>query len=165
MKFLTNSIRLDYPIDYLKGEIEVYFDRGIVIYSPIDKHIQTRKDIVNKKAVPENFFIVNPKISSKKIVSYQVNGKEYDFGDSETSKKIISQLTALEIKNISIENQEKIISMALKLLNKDCQKYTLYEGAYDSFVIAFMNKFNFFLDLPIFGNSLIFGFLKLAKTL
>ena len=95
MKFLTNSIRLDYPIDYLKGEIEVYFDRGIVIYSPIDKHIQTRKEIVNKKAVPENFFIVNPKISSKKIVSYQVNGKEYDFGDSETSKKMISQKEVL----------------------------------------------------------------------
>ena len=94
-----------------------------------------------------------------------MNGEEFDFSDSETSRKIISQLTYLDIENKSIENQEKIISMVLKLLNKDDQKYNLYEGAYDSFVIAFMNKFNFFLDLPIFGNSLIFGFLKLAKTL
>ena len=94
-----------------------------------------------------------------------MNGKEFDFSDSETSRKIISQLTYLEIENKSIENQEKIISMVLKLLNKDDQKYNLYEGAYDSLVIAFMNRFNFFLDLPIFGHSLIFGFLKLAKGL
>ena len=110
-------------------------------------------------------FIVNPSISSKRIASYNVNGEEFDFSDSEISRKIVSQLNALEIKNKSIENQEKIISMALKLLNKDDQKYDLYEGTYDSFVIAFLNRFNFYFDLPIMRHSLVFGFLKLAKTL
>ena len=165
MRLLTNSLRLYYPVDYLKGEIEVFFDKAVVIYSPSDKQAKKRKEIVHKKGITDSCFIVNPTINSKRIASYCVNGKEFDFSDSETSRKIISQLTYLEIENKSIENQEKIISMVLKLLNKDDRKYNLYEGAYDSLVIAFMNKFNFFLDLPIFGHSLIFGFLKLAKGL
>lgn len=165
MRFLTNSMRLDYPIDYLQGEIEVIFDKGVVVYSLGNKRLKKSREIDDEKGIIDSFFIVNPIISSKRIVSYHVNGEEFDFSDSEISRKIISQLISLEIKNKSIENQEKIISMALKLLNKDGQKYNLYEGAYDSFVIAFMNKFNFFLDLPIMGHSLVFGFLKLARIL
>ena len=165
MRFLDNSMSLNYPIDYLKGEIEVTFDRGVVVYSPDGKQQKIREKINHAKGIMNSVFIVNPIVSSKKIVSYHVNGKEFDFSDSETSRMIISQLASLEIKNNSIENQEKIISMALKLLNKDGQKYNLYEGTYDSFVIAFMNKFNFFFDVPIIGHSLVFSFLKLAKTL
>ena len=165
IRFLSNSMRLDYPIDYLTGEIEVIFDKGVVLYSLDDNLLKKRKVLDDEKGTTDGFFIVNPLISSQRIVSYHVNGEEFDFSDSETSRKIVSQLNSLEIKNKSIENQEKIISMALKLLNKDDKKYDLYEGTYDSFVIAFMNKFNLFFDLPIIGHSLVFGFLKLAKTL
>ena len=164
IRFPSNSMRLDYPVDYLTGEIEVIFNNGVVLYS-LDDNLQKKRKILDKKGTTDSFFIVNPSISSKRIVSYHVNGEEFDFSDSETSRKIVSQLNSLAIKNKSVENQEKIISMALKLLNKDGQKYDLYEGTYDSFVIAFMNRFNLFFDLPIIGHSLVFSILKLAKTL
>ena len=165
VRFPRNSMRLEYPIDYLTGEIEVIFDKGVVLYSLDDNLLKKSSVPYDEKASANHLFIVNPSISSQRIVSYNVNGEEFDFSDSEISRKIFSQLNALKIKNKSIENQEKIISMALKLLNKDDQKYDLYEGTYDSFIIAFLNRFNFYFDLPIMGHSLVFGFLKLAKTL
>ena len=43
------------------------------------------------------------------------------------------------------------------------EEYTIEEGIYDSFVIKFLNKFHFFIDIPFRKTSLALFFLSLIS--
>ena len=87
--------------------------------------------------------------NNKKILYFSRSGKNlnhssYSFNIKDNSSKKI---------NDSYENEDKIFSILQKIDNNEKQ-YLLIDGIYDSFVISFVEKFNFFIDIGIYKNTI-----------
>ena len=144
--FKNSKIDLVYPVDYDKGKTIIYCENGIISDSFIDK--------------PNSYFI-SRKINNNRIVGYMVNGNPINFTNSKVEKKILLKIFLIKLENHTLENQEKIISLVLKLLHMDNQFYGFFEGAYDSFLFPMIGRFKYYFDFSFSGRSVIFNLFNL----
>jgi|TARA_B110000438_G_scaffold303269_1_gene364002 hypothetical protein len=152
-KFPGAEMEIFGPKNYDKCKTILIFEHGCIIDNLNSEILDSYQDSKNIILFYRNF-------DDQHIFDYF-----YDFpakGVFESKVQLACELP-LPIKH-HYENQEKIVSLVSKI-DRDEQQYDLFDGAYDSLVLALYHKFNSFYDLPVFRTSILKLALKLYGRL
>ncbi len=101
------------------------------------------------------------------VLTRSLSGKSLSYeysSDLTKNKKIFSFPHSLIEKDTNYENIEKFLSLQKKFTENEIE-YSFEEGAYDSLIFNIINKTNFFIDISLRNNSLIYFILKLYGKL
>ena len=133
----TNKNISDYFFYLLRSKVFIINDNN----TKKEKHI-----ITDKLFIDDNTLLKNSK-KHKLIKTFE------SILDKELYKKYEN----------NIERISSVSRMIINSIEEIEEEYTIEEGIYDSFVIKFLNKFHFFIDIPFRKTSLALFFLSLIS--
>ncbi|MDC0635837.1 hypothetical protein OAP37_00765 [Gammaproteobacteria bacterium] len=152
-QFLGAQMEIVGPKNYDDCKTILFFENGCIVDN-------LNSAILEPGKACKETIIFYRSFDSKNIHNYF-----YDF----PAKKVFKSKLQITLKlplliEQHYENQEKVISLVSKIASNERQ-YDLFEGAYDSLVLALYNKFNTFYDIPLFKSSILKIALKLYGKL